>query len=354
MPKPQELCVVKAGGIAYNIWQTVEVTSAVDQVIDHAMLTVAEPSSKATNLAGIKLKPGDPATVTLAGQTVIDGVVYLRQGVANANMHAVQIGIVSKAKPITVSTVRASPGQYRNQTLEQMVSSVFGEVGVPFSLKGAPAGADKVFARVSEHVGETRYDFAERLARMRNIHLIDDGQNGIMGFRGPFGNAATQVVEGHNMLRGRILLKDNESVEQLRCRGQQANQDDAYANAQSAAEKQVQTSAKGDATIVAEEMADNVDCQMRVNHEGDWIAYDEVDGEVALQGWLNSEGQLWWNDRLKVVTVQSPLLLPGAAYPFMIKSVVHRQSSEEGTTTTLLLCRADGLGGGAEPLWQDS
>jgi len=70
MPKPQELCVVKAGGIAYNIWQTVEVTSAVDQVIDHAMLTVAEPSSKATNLAGIKLKPGDPATVTLAGQTV--------------------------------------------------------------------------------------------------------------------------------------------------------------------------------------------------------------------------------------------------------------------------------------------
>jgi prophage tail gpP-like protein len=187
---------------------------------------------------------------------------------------------------------------------------------------------------------------------MRNIHLSDDGQNGIVGFRGPFGNASTPVVEGKNLLRGRILLKNNESVENLKVIGQQGNQDSADQNRSSVAQRQVQTTAKGDATIVCEEMADTQDCGMRADKEVAYILYDEVDGEVTLQGWLNGQGQLWWNDRLKVITVQSPLLLPNNVYPFMIKSVVHRQSIADGTTTSLLLCRADGLGGGAEPLWQ--
>ena len=36
---------------------------------------------------------------------------------------------------------------------------------------------------------------------------------------------------------------------------------------------------------------------------------------------------------------------------FMIKGIVHRQSSEGGTTTDILLCRSDGFGSGSgEPL----
>jgi hypothetical protein len=39
---------------------------------------------------------------------------------------------------------------------------------------------------------------------------------------------------------------------------------------------------------------------------------------------------------------------------FMIKGVIHRQSSEGGTTTDILLCRFDGLGSGTgEPLAMD-
>lgn len=351
MAKPQEICIVSAGGQKYNIWETVEVTTATDGVIDHAMLTVAEPSKGARSFSNLKLKPGDPASITLAGQKVIDGFVYLRQGALDENSHAVQIGICSRAQNVIPSTVRAEPGQYTNQTLQQMVSAVFGEVGVSFSIQGGPAGADKVFERISEHIGETRYAFADRLARMRNIHMVDDGQGGIVGFRGPFGNARSSIEEGRNLKRGRILLKNDESVELIKAVGQRSNQEGADDNSSSEAQTTADTTVQRDLKIACEEMADNQDCQLRANHEGDWTRYQEVDGDCTMQGWLNDEGVLWWNDRLKVITVKSPSLLPEDSFVFMIKGIVHRQSSAEGTTTSILLCRADGLGSGnGEPL----
>ena len=347
--KPTEICVVNAGGGKYDNWETVEVTSAIDQVIDHAVLTVSEPSSGITSLSKLKLKPGDPATITLAGQLVINGVVYSRQGYADANAHSVQIGICSRAQPIMTATVKAEPGQYNNQTLEQILKKVFGEEGVNFNLKSE---AGKTFESEQEQIGETKFAFGERLARMRNIHLADDGQGGIMGFRGPLGNSSSQVTEGKNMLSGRILLKNNDSAEWIKTVAQRRNQDSADANAQSEAEKNVQTTATASIIKLACESAgDNQDCQYRANHEGDWLAFQEVDGEVTLQGWINDAGQLWWNDRFKLIVVKSPLLLPEDSFGFCIKGVTHRQSNEGGTTTTLHLCRADGLGiGGGEPI----
>jgi hypothetical protein len=51
------------------------------------------------------------------------------------------------------------------------------------------------------------------------------------------------------------------------------------------------------------------------------------------------------------------MLLPFNTMKFMIKGIVHRQSSEGGTTTDILLCDTLGVGaGGREPLrleWLD-
>jgi hypothetical protein len=37
------------------------------------------------------------------------------------------------------------------------------------------------------------------------------------------------------------------------------------------------------------------------------------------------------------VTVNSPMLIPGGSASFIIKEVIHRQSSCEGTTTDILI-----------------
>jgi prophage tail gpP-like protein len=138
--------------------------------------------------------------------------------------------ISSIAQSINVSTVDASPGQYINQTLQQIGSAVFGKVGVNFTIDGSPAGADMPFPRVSEHVGESRFDFIERLCRMRNVHMIDDGTGGIVAFRGPRGTASTTLQEGRNILRARLLLKNNDHADDLRTVGMDSGNDSADAN----------------------------------------------------------------------------------------------------------------------------
>jgi prophage tail gpP-like protein len=354
MPKPAETCFVFANGQRYDIWETVEVRTSTDDVIDHAMLTVAEPSTGASKLSQLKLQPGDKATVSLGGQTVLSGLVYLRQGAMDANSHAVQIGISSIGQSVIASTVDAAPGQYTNQTLQQIASAVSGKVNVPFSINGSPADADKPFPRISENIGETRFDFILRLCRMRNLHMVDDGQNGIVAFRGSFGKSTGVLQEGNNILRARILLKNNEHAENITAVGQTHGNDSADANSQSSASTTVDPPINRNVKIACEEMADNQDCQHRANDEADWVKYNQVDGEVTVQGWFKSDGGLWWNDRRKTIVVNSPLLLPNNSFGFMIKGVTHRQNSQEGTTTDILLCRSDGLGAGGEPITRNN
>jgi hypothetical protein len=91
--------------------------------------------------------------------------------------------------------------------------------------------------------------------------------------------------------------------------------------------------------------------QRRANHEADWDKYQQVDGDGTTPGWLTPDGSLWMAHVRELVTVNAPLLLPENSIEFMIKGVIHRQSSEQGTTTDILLCRADGFGSGTgEPL----
>lgn len=132
MPKPTEICIVETSGGKYDFWETVEVSHSVAEPIDHAMLTVSEPSSKVATFSALKMKPGDPAKVYLAGVLVLDGTVYLRQAAYDKQQHQVQIGIVAGAQDVIPATTLNAPGQYLNSTLQQIVSAAFGTAGVSF------------------------------------------------------------------------------------------------------------------------------------------------------------------------------------------------------------------------------
>jgi prophage tail gpP-like protein len=355
MPNPAEICVVTALGQRYDNWQTVEIKRDFDDVIDHAMLTVAEISTPSQIWSSLKLKPGDTATVLLAGQKVIDGKVYLRQAVYDKGSHSVQIGIWSESHHVTVGTVDAKPGQYKNSTLQQIGAAVFGKVGVGFNVVGSPAGADKIFPRVNETVGETRFCFIERLCRMRNLYMIDDGQGNISAVRGPTSGSACVLQEGRNILRARLILKNNEYADTMTYVGQDPNaQSGDLARGSSASVKLPPfygNSAGPDMKIVAPHPGDSQDMAMLLENEAAWMAYQTVDGDITVQGWMLDDGSLWFNHVRDLATVNSPMLLPENSMKFMIKGIVHKQSNEDGTTTEVLLARQDAIGaGGGDPL----
>jgi hypothetical protein len=49
-----------------------------------------------------------------------------------------------------------------------------GKRGVNIIVAGNPAGADKKFERVSEHIDETSFQFLERISRFRDLFVVDD------------------------------------------------------------------------------------------------------------------------------------------------------------------------------------
>lgn len=351
MPRPDQTAVVVANGQRYDTWTQLEVSRSAADVIDHALLTVAEISPRQRGLmSSLKLAPGDEATVTLAGQLVLNGRVYLRQAAVDASNHKVQIGVASKGQVIMSSAVDANPGQYVNQTLQQIGSACFGKVGVTFKIDGAPLGTDMPFPRVSEHVGESRFSFIERLGRMRNCYLLDDGQGGILAFRGPTAGG-TVIEEGKNLERGRIVLRIDEHAREMQAVGQDANNDSADTNRSPTGTTAVDPPIGGPFKFLAEEMGNAAAMQLRANHQADWDKLQQVDGDVTVPGWFAPDGQLWFFKMRQLVTVNSPSLLPNDALRFMIKGVVHRQSNEGGTTTDIQLCREDGLGiNGSLPL----
>jgi prophage tail gpP-like protein len=349
MATPQEICTVTANGQTYNIWETVEVHKSAEDVIDHCMLTVSEISTGGTSLSSLKLAPGDAASVTLGGVKALNGNVYLRQAAYDANTHAVQIGIASKAQNIMRTTVDTTPGQYLNQTIQQIGSACFGKVGVGFNVVGSPSGADLPFPRVSERPGQMRFAFIENLCRMRNLHMIDDGQGNITAFRGAQGSSAP-LQEGVNILKARLLLKADEYVEDITGLAQmfKMGAPGAQISANATVSNPVGANRVGGSKFVAEDVADQATLQMRVNQEVDHVNYRTVDGVITVQGWFMTAGDIWMNHVRQSVTVNSPMLIPGGFGSFIIKEVIHRQSSAEGTTTDILITNENGLGG--EPL----
>lgn len=349
MPKPSEICEVRALGQVYKIWEQIEVTRSSDDYTDHAMLQVAEFSTGAESFAALKLKPGDPAQVMLAGQLVLDGFVYLRQAAYDARSHGVQIGICSKVNGAVVSTVDAEPGQYINQNLQQIASSVFGKIGIGFRIEGSPPGADMPFPRISEQVGETRFSFIERISRLRNIHLMDDGGN-VVGYRGPNGSANAQLQEGRNILAGRLLLRNNDHADPFVIVAQQPGENGADVSATAQSPPAINRPHK----FAAEDVADKATAVMRANHEVDWDQLQLVDGTITVPGWLMDGGGLWFFEVRKTVSLFSPMLIPENSSIFLIKAVTHRQSSQDGTTTDIHICDKDGkgLGRAGDPFTQ--
>jgi prophage tail gpP-like protein len=345
MPNPLRVATVIANNQKYTAWMTVAVERSYDTIVAHATLTIAEAPEISGTMGppAMRLAVGTPVTVLLAGRLAITGYITVRQPSYTADAHGVQIVVSSLVQNVTASTVDAKPGQYINQTLAQIASAVFGKVGVGFSITGSPPGADKVFDRISEHVGETRFQFIERLGRMRNIHLIDDGKGNVLGTRQAGGTVAT-LIEGVNILRARAIMSINDSAESLMAVGQNNLNDSNWTqgSASSASTTVPNITLTRPVKFACEQNADNADCAMRVNHELDQVKFDQLECTITVHDWLMDDGTLWIehvNDR---VTVISPLLFTDDTATLYIRGVVHRQSSEEGTTTDLLLSQYPG------------
>jgi prophage tail gpP-like protein len=347
---PNEVASIVTASGRFEFWKSVEIERMVGNPISFMRFTAAEPgvgTGLAPSWNTLQLMPPTKIEGYLAGQLAITGTVMSRQVGLEAGNHAIEIICSSKTQQGTSSTVDGNPGQYRNQTISQIAKSVYGAVGVNVNVDGA-AGADYVFERVSETIGETRNDFIRRLAMMRDLHLVDDANGALNLVRGETSsNASTSLVEGGNILKARILVNYEMAPTLVNALGQ--NFGNNTHNGPDAAQISVtipNPAYTGDyrpVRFVCEMPCDQTAAQMRANHE---VALNDMtvcEAVITVQGWLRDDGSLWINHLREPVTIVSPSLVPGGPFTLLIKGVKHVQDSEQGTRSEITLCIPRGL-----------
>jgi prophage tail gpP-like protein len=356
MPNPLEIATVVAGGKKYSDWQSVQITKRYDDIIMHMQLTVAEKSQKLSPPFSIlpgpaqqQLMPGVSAQGYLAGKLAITGQVCRRQPAYDKNSHLCQIVVAGKSMIADVSSVDGTPGFYKNYTLAQIAQAVLGKVGVPFQIKGSPPGADKIFPRVSEHIGETRYHFISRLCEMRNLYLCPDSGGGLVATRGT-GGVCANLIEGGNILSARLLLRNDDYANPSRSIGANfggslTTIDDNACRDVVATVTSPNMAADRPCTVMMPQPGDNEDAAMYAARVAALNLATYIDGDIAVPGWLiDGGGDLWLDHVGDLVAINSPMLVPGGKITLALKGVVSRQDSEDGTQSVLEVCDPGALG----------
>jgi prophage tail gpP-like protein len=282
---------------------------------------------------------------------VISGKVTARQAAYDKSQHSVLIVVSSQTVLLNSSTVDSAPGFYQNYTLAQIAQAVTGKVGVGFQLQGSPPGADKPFPRVSEHIGEMRFDFLSRLAAMRNLYLRDDGKGTLVATRGVGGTIATLNEGGanRNITSASLTLRDDEFGNPVRVvgdnfAGSQTTIDDNAARDVSATVTSPNVPPDRPQTVGMPQPGDNQDASMYAARVAAYNIATYIDGQIIVPGWLLDSGDLWIEHVGDLVSLNSPMLLPSGPIALAIKGVVHRQDSENGTETVIEVCDPGALG----------
>ena len=342
----------------FSYWTSISFERTYGEPISHLTLSVAEPGQNVPGWSNQQLAVMQQATATFAGQPVINGMIDMRQVIYDKESHQVQIRVASNTINSEASTVDPATdgqgGQFTKQTFLQIAQSVMQQCGVNVKLAGNPSGADLPFETASEGNGETRIQFVNRLASMRDLHAVDD-TNGNLVYGRPGDNpqsSGLSFVEGQNILAARSIQQANLQVPQIQAKGQQKGTDDT--NGSTAAQvlaTATNANYKGPPrpfVLMMEHTASIPEAQLRANHEMSLINLQQFDVVITVQGWLAPSGQLWSNFIGNSVSLWSPMIMPlGKAYQgLLIKGVKLMQDNEGGTRTEISLCIPQGLGNG--------
>lgn len=308
---------IVANGSTYSGWESIEISRTFTEPVSYMKFRTSERTSPGSLGATTSLIPGDLASGYLAGRLAITGTVMTRQVVFDGQSHGVEIIVAGQTQELIASSVDLKPGQYTNQTLTQIAQAVAAPVGVNVTMKGDTSGADIPFARVQEHPGERRCDFIERLARWRNMHLVDH-ENGdlVLARTQSGGSIAATLVEGQNIEAARLIMNQQWAVKDATVITQQPGNDTTNGNDSSQVkESQTNTNYQGSPrpmTILGEQPGNQQEAQLRVNHEIDLNNLDMLECQITTSGWLMDDGTLWIEhvQPPEPVTIYSPMLFP--------------------------------------------
>lgn len=350
MPKPQEVCTVELAGGKFSTWESVRVElDFMDKATRSFQVAITEKANKNAVWSALRIKPGDPCKVALAGVPVIGaGFVEQRQASYDPNNHGVLVAGRSKANDYVDSTVDRKNSHFRNKSFEEIAKKVLEPFGLSIRIENPPEGADKKFKDISTNPGETAHAFIERLARARRMFVRDDVDgNVVAGTASGKTSGAVKLEEGKNIKALNCLIRDDNVFSRIAAVGQQRGDDKVNGEQSRKPAATTEGAAKRHRPldVLSDEPGDAEDMARRAEHERNVMLGNVIECQVTVYGWLKNGAELW--DVGETVPIYSPMAL--LDHDLAIKTVVFLQDDKNGTVSQLTLVRPEALGSIASP-----
>lgn len=327
-----EDCTLIVNNQQFSDWETVWVQHRWTDSFAYFKFTAAERTPLPANWTLLQFKPGDACTIQLAGQLALTGYIVERQTQYDANTHSVQLIGKSTTFWGYKSSVDTPTLSFDNKTFEQIAREVLakypGQVTVVGTLNALP------FDKCSAQIGESCWDFLERLARPRGIVLGSDYKGDYVLIGQHTYPIIVELTEGVNIKACNCIISHDVFFENYEVRAQKAgnNQDfgpsanqltcgvpgtaSAYSKLITPAEQPVKTQG---------EVCD------RAYNEAKWHQGEIIQATVVVYGWTADGTNLWQAG--SDVFVNSPMAMLNMA--LKIQTVTFTQDDRGGTLTTL-------------------
>lgn len=340
------IATIIANGQRYTAWESVMVRRDFGNGVSVFSFTPAEGGYGA-KYQGLKLKPGDPVEIQLAGKKAFKGFCKIRSGALDATSHQLVIAGESMTVDLVRSSAVVKPGNYNGSTFEQAARGVMGPHPVKLVTQNLPSLASKPFGFLAVHPGESVAEFVGRIAPMRGLWLTDDADGNLVAGQGnPSAAPVATLAEGRNIKRLTWHLEDPAACSWNKLNGisQTPGSDQNYPP------RDISATATNDKVrsnlfrlFISDHVGDAQDLSQRVNHEAAVAAWPTVRLGVTVVGWLNPTGDLWWP--VQNVSIYSPSAFPTdeALFTLGIQSCTYTQDAMNGTETTMELVRPDML-----------
>jgi prophage tail gpP-like protein len=340
--KPNEIATLIVNGQRFEDWESVMVRRSWNDPYAYFQFTAAERDplfrkvSTPFDWRKLQFKPGDHCTVLLAGQLAITGFIEMRQVAYDATQHGVTLLGKSYTAQGSKSSVDTKTGSFDGRNIVQVCTEVWGPYSTPVKVIGSVDMTP--FDKLQNNIGETVWDFCERIARDRKVRLACDAFGKFLLIGEHSMRIVANLVEGKNILKMQCVINAEMVFEEYDVRGHSQATDDhnmRAASEQQAKAKSVWESALYSKLIVPIEEAVKFDNEMklRVDFEQRVHDYQQITATVIVQGWLRQGIALWQEG--DAVWVDSPMAMLNEE--MKIQQVVFTQDSAQGSLTTLTL-----------------
>lgn len=319
----------------YGGWQEVRVRRSIEQLSATFDLRVTERWSGQAEPWPIQR--GDACSVRLDGELAVTGYVDDTIPRFGAKSHSVQVIGRDKTADLIDCSAIFKTGRWRDRTLLQIAVDLVKPYGISVRIAaGIDIGAR--FKKFAIQESETVFEALDRLARMRGLLLISDGQGGLLISRAGRERIKTPLVQGRNILGGggRLSLRDRYSDYIVKGCEPGSDWSTPEQNAQPQGIAKDPAVKRYRPLIIIAESSGNRD---RLTDRAIWEAAVRMGRSarpvISVQGWRHASG-LWLPNRL--TKVDCPYLKLGREMLIVACTYIKGKS---GTFTELELARPE-------------